>query len=118
MYGLPTYRHGGINMSQWFFQAGPQKPYEYLNDTLRNNAGPSKLGWEIGGVGLGLMLVLFLMRRKYTWWPLHPIGLVVMGTEVMKRVWFSFFLAWLIRAVLIKYGGPRGESVYPKKPAA
>ncbi len=53
------------------------------------------------------MMALMTARRRFAWWPLHPIGLIVMGTWLMERVWFSFFLAWLIKGLLIKYGGFR-----------
>ncbi len=102
-----AYRHGGINMSSWFFRDGPQQPYMYIQKVMSEQLGPSRDGWVYGGVGIALMLGLLLMRRNYAWWPLHPIGLMVMGTYIMINVWFSFFLAWLIKAVLIKYGGPR-----------
>jgi hypothetical protein len=102
-----AYRIGGINASPWFFQEGPQVPYRYIN-TVRNQywSGPDPTGWFLAAIGTGLMLALLLARRRFAWWPLHPIGLVVLGTWIMVQLWFSFFLAWLIKLILIRYGGP------------
>ena len=101
------YRHGGVNMSSWFFQSAPQKPLAYVYDILREKPGPNITGIYFDLVGAGLMLGLLLLRRRFAWWPLHPIGLIVMGTYIMSYVWFSFFLAWLVKGILIRYGGPR-----------
>ena len=101
------YRHGSVNMSTWFFQEAPQKPLAYIHDVLRKNPGPNIEGIYYDIIGAGLMLGLLLLRRRFAWWPLHPIGLIVMGTAIMPRIWFSFFLAWLIKGILLRYGGPR-----------
>lgn len=102
-----AYSHGGLTMSTWFFQHAPQKPLAYVQDVLRKNPGPNLAGLRYDLYGVGLMLGLLLLRRRYAWWPLHPIGLVVMGTYVMAHIWFSFFLAWLVKTILLRYGGPR-----------
>ena len=101
------YRHGAVNMSGWFFVHAPQKPLAYVQDVLRENPGPNIQGLYYDIAGVGFMLALLLLRRRFAWWPLHPIGLIVMGTYVMTYMWFSFFLAWLIKGVLLRYGGPR-----------
>ena len=41
-------------------------------------------------------------------WPLHPIGYVVSGTWILNSIWFSIFLAWMIKSIVLKYMGPGG----------
>ena len=46
-------------------------------------------------------------RHFFVWWPFHPLGFVVSTGWVMNSIWFSIFLAWLIKVIVLKYGGPR-----------
>ena len=38
-------------------------------------------------------------------WPLHPVGLAVALTNTVRGDWFGIFLAWLVKSILISYGG-------------
>ena len=40
-------------------------------------------------------------------WPLHPIGLLMAGTHYANKAWPSMFLGWLIKVLLLRYGGSR-----------
>ena len=59
------------------------------------------------GAFFGLLLVLALtaLRLRFTWWPLHPLGYALATTDSMDYMWFPFFLAWLAKAVTLRYGG-------------
>ena len=52
------------------------------------------------------MAALMLARHHLLWWPLHPIGYPVGAVWLMDHLWMSVFLAWLIKLVVMKYGGP------------
>jgi hypothetical protein len=57
-----------------------------------------------GGV---IMILLSLCRYLFYWWPLHPIGLVVVASSPTVTAVFPIFLAWLIQTILIRVGGGR-----------
>ncbi|MFO7535291.1 MAG: DUF6785 family protein [Kiritimatiellia bacterium] len=57
--------------------------------------------------GAALILVTSFARLRFAWFPLHPLPLVLLGTWVMSRYYFSFFLGWLIKAAILKIGGGR-----------
>jgi hypothetical protein len=54
------------------------------------------------------MGLLMFLRSQFLWWPFHPIGFVIGPIWLMDRLWFTVFLAWLIKACILKYGGLRG----------
>ena len=51
---------------------------------------------------MGLML---WARHRFLWWPLNPIGFPIGGNYMMDRVWFNVFLAWLIKRLMLRFGG-------------
>jgi hypothetical protein len=70
------------------------------------------LGWvTTGAVLVGLCLVA---RLRLTWWPLHPVFLLILGTYFSVFLAASFLLAWLIKSRVIALGGQRAyEAVKP-----
>ena len=63
---------------------------------------PVRLLWS--GIGAVVMGLLFFARKRFFWWPIHPIGYPI-GT-IYLSFWFNVFLAWLIKRNVLKYGGP------------
>ncbi|MEC7842634.1 MAG: DUF6785 family protein [Candidatus Latescibacterota bacterium] len=99
-----SYRDGGINSSGWFFHGMPNIIYKTAAKGMELEGvywpGLSFLG--MGGIG---MLVLTWVRQRFLWWPLHPIGFPIMASWVVDWMWFSVFFAWLIKIIVLKYGG-------------
>jgi hypothetical protein len=100
-----AYRYGGINLSGWFFNGAPKAPFNYILPYLSNLTKPNTTGWMSMLVGGGVMVLLALARQRLLWWPLHPIGFPIGATWIMDSVWFSVFVAWLIKLILLKYWG-------------
>ena len=106
-----SYIHGGINFvgqGGWSFISGAQYPFEYVSRAIERPTGPDPGGWAFTGVGATVTALLMIARRRFLWWPLHPLGypVSVIGYPVLT-VWFSVFLAWLIKFAILKYGGSR-----------
>ena len=62
------------------------------------------LSWVLMGFGAALMYGLIWMRQHFVWWPVHYIGLPVCGSLPMNYLWFSVFLAWLVKSFILKFG--------------
>jgi len=41
-------------------------------------------------------------------WPIHPLGLLLISTWTGNLVWFSVFIGWLLKILVMKYSGGRG----------
>ena len=57
------------------------------------------------------MALLMLARHRLLWWPIHPLGFPISTSWMTNYLSGSVFLAWLIKSVMLKYGGP---SLYQK----
>lgn len=65
----------------------------------------SQVGHLTFGAALAAVLQwLCLMTPR---WPLHPMGLIMVHTFYANHMWVSVFLGWLIKVLLLRYGGPR-----------
>ncbi|MGQ9730421.1 MAG: DUF6785 family protein [Candidatus Zipacnadales bacterium] len=57
------------------------------------------------GSGVVVTLILSVMRQRYWWWPLFPIGFALSGSWSMIVFWCPIFVAWCVKSVIIRYGG-------------
>jgi hypothetical protein len=56
-------------------------------------------------LGVGLCVIVSFLRLRFAWWPLHPIVFVFFGSHQAQRLAFSFFLGWMVKTAITKYGG-------------
>jgi hypothetical protein len=57
------------------------------------------------GIGFVLTLVFAFLRQTFMWFPLHPLGYVVVAAHFGRVFWFTCFLAWLVRFITLRIGG-------------
>ena len=48
---------------------------------------------------------MLAMRFRFVQWPLHPLALCVCTYPSMDFLWLTLFLAWLVKALILRYGG-------------
>ncbi len=56
-------------------------------------------------IGLVVCLGLAVLRLNLTWWVFHPVGFAISGSWSMQQLWLCIFIGWLIKLLLLKYGG-------------
>ncbi|HLL88940.1 MAG TPA: DUF6785 family protein [Tepidisphaeraceae bacterium] len=71
------------------------------------NVGPKETHsrWGYFGFGFALTSALSVLRLRFAGWPLHPVGYLLCFTYPMDRIWFSVFLGWLVKTLLVRFGG-------------
>jgi hypothetical protein len=43
---------------------------------------------------------------KFLWWPFHPAAYAAAsGSWAINYIWFSLFFAWIVKLLLLKFGG-------------
>ena len=51
------------------------------------------------------MFALTWLKARFVGFPIHPVGMTLGLTHPVYFIWFSVFVAWLIKAEILKYGG-------------
>jgi len=81
--------------------------YDRLNAWLQT---PTKTEWSQQAyviAGAVIVLGLRMMRGAFLWWPFHPAGYALAVSFAMDYFWFAFFVAWLIKLIIVRFGGMR-----------
>lgn len=81
---------------------------EYLNTIKtepRRMYDVQPLRWLFTIGGFFFMAFLMLMRSRFMWWPLHPLGFPFAVADSTQGIWFSIFIGWLFKVLILKYGG-------------
>jgi len=52
---------------------------------------------------------LVFMSRRFVWWPFHPLGYILGGEWLLRYLWLSIFIAWLIKWIILKFQGLDGH---------
>jgi hypothetical protein len=102
-----SYQTGANNANTWYFINGPRYAFDFAAHYLREPAGPDFAGMGLMAVGGVVMLALYWVRAHVLAFPVHPMGLAVSQMMLTRHMWFSVFLVWLMKGVMIRYGGPR-----------
>ncbi len=103
-----TYAKGGLSLEGYAYITAAVRPF---NQFSRHFISPSEVDIveisTIGG-GAGVMFFLMYMRRQFIWWRLHPIGYLMHLSGASGEMWGSIFLGWILKYLILKYGGIGG----------
>ena len=102
-----AYTHGGINLHNWYYIGAARWPFDYLTSVVLSPEGSfaPRLAFTAGGGGF--VAFLLLLRQRFVWWPLTPIAFPVSATYLINFHWFAILLAWMLKGLVLRYGGIR-----------
>jgi hypothetical protein len=108
--GLPgVYKYGLNFTSSWLTGMGSQgfDPVRRLfYETPETAPGNLLAGTFFVGLSAGITGLLGHLTAMYVWWPFHPLGFLVAVAQLTSRqYWFSVFLAWFLKVLIVRYGG-------------
>lgn len=81
------------------------EPYSRLEAWLTNPLDARANTAGAVGFGFALTILLNALRMQFSWFPFHPVGYAVSGAWSMSLLWICLFLAWLIKLIILRYGG-------------
>ena len=82
-----------------------QESMDRLQNWLMNPIEPSSSTAISFGIGMVFTLFLASMRMRFLWWPFHPAGYAVSNSWGMSVAWFPLFIAWVIKSMVMRFGG-------------
>ena len=98
------YARGAYNFNAFELQTHPGIFNYYVNQ-MQTALPPDWKRLGFFGMGSTAMGLLTLLRYRYPWWPLHPVGFAVMETRAVRGTIFSIFLVWVCKLILLRAGG-------------
>ncbi len=98
------YLKGGSKLNSWFYSSSPQDIMDKAQGVINTppDIMPTMLGWY--GVGAAWVAFSFYIRTSVFWFP-HPVGYIMLINPLMSQLWFSFFIGWIFKKLVVKYGG-------------
>jgi len=105
-YGVLSELRGTLGYFGW-------ESFNPLQSWLQYPHGTNTRALAFMGGGFGFVIFLYIMRTRFLWWPLHASGYVLSGAAWggMIYFWFPVMVSWLIKLIILKYGG---RGVYRK----
>jgi hypothetical protein len=99
-YGVLGELHGWISRAGW-------ESFNPLQSWLQHPQDTDVRAVTFMGGGFLFVFFLYAMRARFLWWPLYPSGYVLSGASWggMIYFWFPVMVSWLIKSVILKYGG-------------
>ena len=99
------YERGAYTTGSWLFKYAPRVPCDYIVQAIRSEPGVEwpKLLWA--GIGGGAMAGLTVLHHTFSWWPLHPLGLVAGVVFKVRWAFLPVFLGWLCKWAILRTGG-------------
>ena len=82
-------------------------PYNRLGNWLVNPVIRDATAIKQMSFGFLFTVSLMIMSRRYLWWPFHPVGYAVGAGWAMGYMWFSVFISWLAKKLILAYGGSK-----------
>lgn len=82
-------------------------PFSRLGSWLSNPLNRDLTAIRQMSFGFIFTVFLMIMSRRYLWWQFQPVGYAVGAGWAIGYMWFSVFLSWLAKRIILAYGGSK-----------
>ena len=83
----------------------PTATFDTAHKMIDNPSKSAEPHFGALSAGAVVMFVVTAMRARFYWWPIHSLGFLMANTWPARNLWFPFLLGWLIKVVVMKFGG-------------
>lgn len=100
-YGL-----GGLQMQGWWARNTSATLHAVgIAQGVETDLGAN---WTWVSVGVLATWGMMAARSRFSWFPLHPVGLLMGVPFAMHAMWLSIFLAWGCKLLIVRFSGTQG----------
>lgn len=101
-----AYSEGALKMNSFWANTGTQEPARSVKEIAGGVQDSFLTNWLWTFIGGAVTWGLVFARMRFAWFPLHPLGYIMWSPYVMYAFWFSIFLGWLFKIMIMRFGGP------------
>jgi hypothetical protein len=100
------YRLGAVQMYSYVYHGNPLWAFNDATTVLNGGRGPLPWWAPVNFViGVIATVGIAVARARLMWFPLHPLGYALCGSWTMMVFWFPCLVAWLLKGLILRYGG-------------
>jgi hypothetical protein len=99
------YNEGGLQLQRWWIDNGATQPARHTIGIEQGITTNYFANWSWFGLGALMTCGMMIARSRFSWFPLHPIGLLICIPFAMFSMWFSIFLGWMCKVLIMRFGG-------------
>jgi hypothetical protein len=94
----------GNQLHSWFYSSAPQGIMARAQGVMETptQSMPGMVVWYV--IGAAWVGASFIIRTTVFGFP-HPVGYIMLINPLMSSLWFSFFIGWVFKKLVVKYGG-------------
>lgn len=102
------YRQGGLSgIASYAVHAFGKEPFARLESWLTFPTETDIPALVAVLIGYVVTTVLLVLRTRFVWWPLHPLGYCLADDYAMNWIWSSVLVGWALKVGILHGGGIR-----------
>jgi hypothetical protein len=99
--------HWGVPKLGWWPSGSSLNTTNRLVRMIESTTSMEAVDWGAMAMGGAITWGLVALRRRFVWWPLHPLGYITWMGWPIHRYWMSIFIGWLWKVTVVRFGGYR-----------
>lgn len=99
------YENSGLGLQGWLREWGPRMTGGNSYSMTQQTASPDITAWIWTFIAITTVWATIAMRARFAWFPLHPLGYVMAASYPLHELWFSIFIAWMVKSLTTRYAG-------------
>lgn len=107
-----TYDAGAQAKSLGFKWWVGAESFNRLTQWMIEKPSPEPVRIAYMAAGAGIVVALMSLRGAFIGWPFHPAGYALAVSYAMDYFWFAFFLSWLLKLIIVRYGGMKQHNLF------